>query len=169
MLADSFYIGIALVLLGVVLMIFEFVHPGTFVIIPGTIILFAGILLVAFGQFDVLSSVGGPFLITAIVIFAGILAILFYSRMAPTHPPVASTFDTLKNFPGEVVVPCVPGTMKGKVRIRGEIWSARSDVPIPAGTSVRVLGGEGVTLTVAPMSETEASTAGVSPTYASQS
>lgn len=151
MTTDTLAIGIGLILVGVVMLIFEFVHPGTFMAIPGTIILFCGILLIAFGDFDILSTVGGPFLIVGVVIFAGVLAILFYSRMAPTHPPIASTFDTLMNFQGEVVTRVMPGSMKGKVRIRGEIWSATSESPIEEGTTVRVLGGEGVTLRVAPL------------------
>lgn len=161
--SDAFVIGLALILVGAVLLIFEFVHPGLFVVIPGTIVLVAGILLLVFGNFNFIDSVGGPFIIVAIIVFAGILAILFYTRMAPTHPPVASTFDTLQNYPGVVVVAVEPGNMKGKVRIRGEVWSARADVNIPVGTTVRVLGGEGVTLRVAPQQDSPATDAG-SPT-----
>jgi membrane-bound ClpP family serine protease len=150
--SDATYIGLALILIGAVLLIMEFVHPGAFVVIPGTIILFAGILFVLFGNFNFLFSLGGPFIIVAIIIFAGVLAILFYTRLAPTHPPVASTFDTLTNFTGVVVTAVEPGTMKGKVRVRGEVWSARSEVAIPVGTNVRITGGEGVTIRVEPAS-----------------
>jgi membrane-bound serine protease (ClpP class) len=41
----------------------------------------------------------------------------------------------------------------GQVLIRGEIWQARAGTPIPAGTRVRVLKLEGLTLTVEPAGE----------------
>jgi Membrane-bound serine protease (ClpP class) len=42
-----------------------------------------------------------------------------------------------------------PGS--GRVRLQGEVWSARSEGPIPAGTQVRVKGREGLTLLVEPV------------------
>jgi membrane-bound serine protease (ClpP class) len=42
----------------------------------------------------------------------------------------------------------------GQVRVDGEIWRARSDEPIDAGTSVTVLSVDGLTLDVAPRAET---------------
>jgi membrane protein implicated in regulation of membrane protease activity len=47
----------------------------------------------------------------------------------------------------EVIVPLAPN---GRVRLRGEIWSARSEVPAAVGTSVRVAEVDGLTLVVAP-------------------
>lgn len=37
-----------------------------------------------------------------------------------------------------------------QVEYRGEIWSARSDVPVSAGESVRITGVDGLTLQVTP-------------------
>ncbi len=153
MVTDVLVLGFGLILIGVALLILEFVHPGTLMVLPGTILTVAGVLLLAFGTFNILTTVGGPFIVAGTLIGAGIIAILFYSRLAPTHPPVASTFETMKNYPAEVTVPVQPGTIKGKVRVRGEVWSARSDAPIPVGTQVRILGGEGVVLRVAPLQD----------------
>ena len=50
-----------------------------------------------------------------------------------------------------VIVPIVPNTLKGKVRVRSEVWSARASVEIPEGTRVRVVHGEGVSVTVVPL------------------
>jgi membrane-bound ClpP family serine protease len=36
----------------------------------------------------------------------------------------------------------------GSVQVSGELWSARSDHPIPAGSHVRVVGREGFVLVV---------------------
>ncbi len=151
MVTDVLVLGLGLILIGVVLLIMEFVHPGALMVLPGTILLVAGILLLAFGSLNILQTVGGPFIVGGVLIGAGVLAILFYSRLAPTHPPMASTFDTLQNLTAEVTVAVVPGTMKGKVRVRGEIWSARGTVPIPVGARVRILGGQGVILNVEPL------------------
>jgi membrane-bound serine protease (ClpP class) len=38
----------------------------------------------------------------------------------------------------------------GTVRVHGEMWSARSTVPVRAGQRVRVTGIEGLTLQVSP-------------------
>jgi membrane-bound serine protease (ClpP class) len=43
----------------------------------------------------------------------------------------------------------------GSVHLRGEVWTARSTVPIAAGQKVRVIGREGLTLIVAPFSPAE--------------
>jgi membrane protein implicated in regulation of membrane protease activity len=45
----------------------------------------------------------------------------------------------------EVIEPCDP---EGRVRLRGEIWSARSADPLPVGSAVRVTGVDGLTLLV---------------------
>jgi membrane-bound serine protease (ClpP class) len=47
----------------------------------------------------------------------------------------------------EVIVPLAPD---GRVRLRGEIWSARSEVPAAVGDAVRVSEVDGLTLVVEP-------------------
>jgi membrane-bound serine protease (ClpP class) len=47
----------------------------------------------------------------------------------------------------EVIDACEPD---GRVRLRGEIWTARSSQPVRRGERVRVTGVEGLTLTVVP-------------------
>jgi membrane-bound serine protease (ClpP class) len=37
---------------------------------------------------------------------------------------------------------------EGSVLVAGELWSARSEKPIPAGSSIRVIGREGFILVV---------------------
>jgi membrane-bound ClpP family serine protease len=38
---------------------------------------------------------------------------------------------------------------EGSVQVAGELWSARSDKPVPAGSRVRVVSREGFVLVVA--------------------
>ena len=47
----------------------------------------------------------------------------------------------------EVIEPCRP---EGRVRVRGEIWRARSPEPVETGARVRVTAVEGLTLRVEP-------------------
>lgn len=50
---------------------------------------------------------------------------------------------------GQVIEACDPN---GRVRLRGEIWNARSAEPAPAGSAVRVSAVEGLTILVEPES-----------------
>lgn len=47
----------------------------------------------------------------------------------------------------EVIAACNP---EGRVRLRGELWRARSDRPLATGEKVTVTGVDGLTLEVAP-------------------
>jgi membrane-bound serine protease (ClpP class) len=49
---------------------------------------------------------------------------------------------------GEVVEACTPA---GRVRLRGELWNARSATPADPGRLVRVTGVDGLTLEVEPV------------------
>ena len=56
--------------------------------------------------------------------------------------------ETLIGAVGSVVTDCAP---TGTVRVRGEVWQARSEVPAPAGQDVRVTSRDGLTLLVEPV------------------
>jgi membrane-bound serine protease (ClpP class) len=47
----------------------------------------------------------------------------------------------------EVITACEPD---GRVKLSGEIWNARCEIPVGAGERVRVTAVEGLTLVVAP-------------------
>ena len=55
--------------------------------------------------------------------------------------------ETLVGERAEVITPLQP---EGRVRLRGEIWRARSTAPAVRGSTVRVLGLDGLTLQVEP-------------------
>jgi membrane-bound serine protease (ClpP class) len=55
--------------------------------------------------------------------------------------------EGLVGEPAEVVAPLVPN---GTVRLRGEIWRARSGLPVEVGERVRVVSVDGLTLEVEP-------------------
>jgi inner membrane protein len=140
-------IGIVLCAGGIILLAFELVHPGALLFIPGSIILVAGFLYLFFPTY-LLDSAVGPVAILAAAVFATVVEIVYYRWVAPTHRPMSTTSGGLVGEEAIVVVPIVPDTLKGKVRVRSEIWSARASVPIPAGARVRVVQGEGVSVAV---------------------
>ena len=56
--------------------------------------------------------------------------------------------ETLIGAVGSVITDCAP---TGTVRVRGEFWQARSDVPVSGGRDVRVIARDGLTLVVEPV------------------
>ena len=68
---------------------------------------------------------------------------MWWSRRAP--PKVGP--ETLAGSLGRAIDDCRP---VGRVRVRGEVWQARSEVDIPAGRRIRVLGRDRLTLLVEP-------------------
>jgi inner membrane protein len=140
-------IGIALAIVGVVLLAFELIHPGALLLIPGSILLVAGFLYL-FLPDVLLDSYIGPVAIIVVAIVAALIEIPYYRWIAPTHSPLSTTSGGLVGAEGIVIVPIVPNTIKGKVRVKSEVWSARAETEIPEGTHVRVVHGEGVSVTV---------------------
>ena len=128
-------IGIVLVIVGIILLASELVHPGALLLIPGSILLVAGFLYL-FLPNVLLDSYIGPVLIIVVAIVAALIEIPYYRWIAPTHSPLSTTSGGLVGAEAIVIVPIVPNTLKGKVRVRSEVWSARSNIPIPAGTRV---------------------------------
>ena len=77
------------------------------------------------------------------------LVTMWWSRRAPPKVGV----ETLIGASGVVVQDCRP---IGRVRVRGEIWRARSAVPLDVDARIKVVGRERLTLLVEPAPATEA-------------
>ncbi|MGP8077544.1 MAG: NfeD family protein [Thermoplasmata archaeon] len=143
----DYTIGILVVIIGIVLLAFELVHPGALLFIPGSILLVAGFLYLFFPTY-LLDSPYGPIAIVVVAVLSTLIEIFYYRWVAPTHNPLSTTTHGLVGEVGVVTAAIVPDTLKGKVRVRSEIWSAKASVPIPAGAHVRVVKGEGVAVSV---------------------
>ncbi len=143
-------LGIVLVLGGIILFALELVHPGVLLLIPGSIILVAGFLYLLFPNVLLDSPYGIAILLLAALV-ATLVEIPYYRYVAPVHRPLSTTSSGLEGEVGIVIAPVVPNTLQGKVRIRSEVWSARANVAIPVGAQVRVVHGEGVSVTVQPI------------------
>ena len=143
-------IGFVLVVVGIILLASELIHPGALLLIPGSILLVAGFLYL-FLPNVLLDSYIGPVLIIVVAVVAALIEIPYYRWIAPTHSPLSTTSGGLVGAEAIVIVPIVPNTLKGKVRVRSEVWSAKASVPIAEGTRVKIVHGEGVSVTVVPI------------------
>ena len=148
-------VGLVLVAGGIILIAFEFVHPGMFIVIPGTVVTASG-LLYLLDPGLLTTSIFGPLLVAGVAILSALLTLPIYQRLGKVHVPMATVLDSLQGETGLVIVPVVPDSMSGKVRIHSEVWSARSDRSIPAGVRVQVVGGRGVSVWVKPVDEEKA-------------
>jgi membrane-bound serine protease (ClpP class) len=71
--------------------------------------------------------------------------VFFWIRFLRRYP-VTTGAEGLLGERGEVIVRCAP---RGRVRLRGESWNARSEEPLELGEEVRVEAVDGLTLVVA--------------------
>ncbi|MGI5964536.1 MAG: NfeD family protein [Candidatus Methanomethylophilaceae archaeon] len=141
-------IAYILIILGIILLIAEAFTPGVFMVIPGTVFVILGVL----GLFNADFLLSWYAVLVAVLVAAPvtILTIYVYRLLGKPEPPTTTVAESLLGSTGIVTVTTVPGTLKGKVKIGSDTWSARSDVPIEAGTKVRVVKSEGVHVFVEP-------------------
>ncbi len=139
-------LGLAFVIGGIILLLAEAASPGAFMLVPATVLLILGAIgLIAPG---ILLSWWSPLITAVIVIPSTILTIKFYQRLAPPAPPETVVATSLVGQTGVVESEVEPNTLKGKVRIANDTWSATSEKPIKPGRRVRVVASEGVHVTV---------------------
>lgn len=135
-------IALILAVIGAILIAVEALNPGIFLVIPGTILLIIGIVGFIFPDF--LMSIYSPILAIVLAIPVTLLTIKGYQYLAKPVPPETTVSDALIGKKGKVVVATTPDSIKGKVRLGREIWSADSDEVIEEGASVIVISAEGV-------------------------
>ena len=140
-----FSLGITLIIIGLILLIWEVHMPGFFIAIPGTIFVVLGVAFLFIENVDVLLT---SILILVSAIVATIFTLLFYKRIGNPEPPQTTTIENLVGKIGVVTSPIEPDSLKGKVMIGSEVWSATADHKIEKGKKVVVVGGEGVHLYV---------------------
>ncbi len=136
--------------MGVALFVIELVHPGAFLLIPGSVLLVGG-LTYTFIPAVLLQSPWGAILVALAAMLAAAVSVPAYRRLAPVHRPMVSAPVSLVGRIGLVTTTVRPNSLSGKVQVDSEIWSARSETTIAAGTMVEVVGGEGVCVIVRPV------------------
>jgi membrane-bound serine protease (ClpP class) len=141
------YAGFLLILLAVVLFILEIKITSYGALTMG------GIVALVLGSMMLFRSSGDPFLRvswTVIAVMAALSAVFFTAVVslavrAQMRKPVTGS-EGMTGERGEAVTD-IDG--KGKVHVLGELWDARSDLPVRKGERVIVRGREGMTLIVA--------------------
>lgn len=139
---DPFMISCIILVLGAFCLIYEVFSPGAFLVIPGMVLLVLGV--VGLIMPDVLMSIWAPIIALIVAVPVTLITLKVYQHLAKPEPPATTVAESLVGREGTVTVPTETGSMKGKVRIGGDLWSATSDEPIEEGTEVVVESSEGV-------------------------
>lgn len=157
------WIGLALIAAGVMMFVLDLKITG-FALSIGAVVAFAFGSLLIFTPFWVETSMQtipvarlNPWLIVGTT--GGVAAFFLLGLAAAVKAqlrPAAMGRKTLIDKTGSVKTALMP---QGIVHVEGEEWSALSaaGVYLPAGTLVRVIGLDGLTLRVAPLEEPESS------------
>lgn len=142
------YAGLGLILLGMAFMIAEaFVASFGILGIGGVIAFVVGSIMLFDTDtpaFQLSLQLIAGFAIVSLLLLIGLITMLMRSR----RRPVTSGADTLIGSQAEALYDF---TGQGQVRLRGEIWSVFSDVPIAKHQPVRVTARDGLRLRVEPI------------------
>jgi membrane-bound serine protease (ClpP class) len=139
------YAGAALLLLGIALMVAE-AHIGAFgaLGVGGVAAFVIGALMMFPARAPGFTLSGG--VVTGAAIVSGVLLLLVLAALLRSRKrPVVTGSEALIGAEGETV--SWQGS-EGRVRIKGEIWLARSDASLAAGNRVKVVGRDGLVLRV---------------------
>jgi membrane-bound serine protease (ClpP class) len=138
------YAGAALVLFGVALMIAE-VHIGAFgaLGVGGIAAFIIGAVMMFPAQVPGFSLSHGVVAVTALGSAA--LLLLALAAVLRRRRPVVTGHEALIGAEGETVS---WQNGEGRVRVKGEIWLARSDAALAAGSRVKIVGRDGLVLRV---------------------
>ncbi len=146
------YAGLALIILGVGLMIAEAFASSFGVLGLGGVTAFV-IGSVILMDTDVPGFSLNPALIAAFAVSSAAFLVLALGMvMKSRHRPVVSGREEMIGAIGTALDDFALG---GRIRIHGEIWSARTDAPLRKGQAARVKGLDGLTLWVTPAENTK--------------
>lgn len=153
------FAGVALLVAGLAMMVAEVFTPGFGVLGLGGIAAFliGGLFLFDPAGADIDFAVGWPVLLATAATNALLLFGLVGMIVRVRRRKVATGAEEMIGLEGEVL-DWRPGEGggEGRIRVHGEIWSARAAAPLAAGTRVRVDRRDGLTLQVGPAREKEA-------------
>ena len=139
--------GLLLLLFGLGLLVLEMFTAGVGLLAAG------GLVSMVLGFVMLIDSpapelqLGWPFIVSTTLALATVVT--FITRLAvraQLRRPVTGVAGMLDET-GDVIEAIAPG-VAGRVATHGEIWSAIAQQPIPQGSRVRVVGVDGMTLTV---------------------
>ncbi len=143
--------GIGFIVLGTLMLLLELNAPGTFLIVPGTVLMVLGVIGILFP--DLLFSWWAPIAAVIVLVPTTLVTIKLYQRLSPPGPPVTTVATSLVGMKGMVTTDVYPHTLRGKVEIEHDTWSATSETMIPKGKLVVVVSSEGVHVVVKELCE----------------
>lgn len=146
------YAGMALMLLGLALMVAEAFAPSFGALGIGGIVAFVIGSLILIDTDAPGFGLSVPLILTLAVTSAALLVFVIGMAIRSRRRPVVSGSEQLLAATGHAVAAFED---EGRVRLHGEIWTARSRAPVATGQAVRVTGRAGLTLLVEPLSNQE--------------
>ncbi|NLV25791.1 MAG: NfeD family protein [Methanomicrobiales archaeon] len=148
MVFENLSYGWLIILFGALFFVLEVFSPGFFLLVPGTVLLIIGVLVVL--GVDIFSSTYGIVFGIIIALLAAVATVFLYSRLTPgDEKPLTISMDSLVGKTGVVLNVLDDESLSGKVRIEGQIFSAKSLAgKIPEGSKVKVIASQGVHIVV---------------------
>ena len=142
--------GAALLAAGLAMMVAEAFTPGIGVLGLGGVVAFVvgGLFLFDPAGTDIDLAVGWPVVVAAAVTNAVMIIGVLGMALRVRRRKVVTGAEQMIGLEGEVVE---WHDDRGRVRVHGEIWSARAAGPVSPGTRVRVARRDGLTLHVGPL------------------
>ncbi|HOB37459.1 MAG: NfeD family protein [Methanomassiliicoccaceae archaeon] len=149
-------LGLIMIIIGIIMLIAEIFAPGAFLLVPATVLIVLG----AIGMIapDILLSWWSPIIAVVLIVPMTLITVRMYQKLSPPMPPTTTVATSLIGQEGVVVTKVCPGNIKGKVKIKSDVWSATSDQNIPVGARVVVVHSEGVHVRVKQIGEATTST-----------
>ncbi len=146
------YTGVALIILGLVLMMAEAFVPSFGALGIGGLAAFVFGSLVLIDTEQPGYGISIPLVLTVGIASAFLMVFIIGMALKSQQRPVVSGKEELLGARG-LVLEDFSG--EGRVRVHGEVWAAHSDLPLRRNQSVRIAGRDGLVLLVTPTEEKE--------------
>ena len=144
------YAGLGLMFLGLALMVGELLVPSFGILGIGGVVSFVIGSILLFDKESGNIAVSMPLIIAVSVLSAGFFLIVIRSLYSARRRPVVTGTEELLGATGRIVADFSDA---GIIHIHGEQWQVQSNAPMRGGDSARVIGRDGLTLQVEPLTE----------------
>ena len=144
--AIEFELALVILVVGIFMLLAEAMSPGSFIIVPATVLVVLGGVGLLYP--DWLVTWYAPVLALVVLVPMTLVTIKLYQNLAPPGPPETTVATSLIGKVGVVEREVLPDSLKGKVRVANDTWSATSSKVIPMGAKVIVRDSMGVHVVV---------------------
>ena len=141
------YTGLALIVLGISLMVGEHFAPGFGVLGLGGVVAFVMGSIMLIDTDSPGYRIPWPLITSVAAASIVLLLVVLNFALRARHRPVLSGREQLLGATGEVLA---SADGSGSARILGEVWQVRASAPLGRGQIVRVVGIDGLVLSVEP-------------------